>query len=249
MAASHRHSSTEAPSGSATASMRRGLYWVGGTAGALLLFTWVWTALGMDLQVSALFYDPDLGWVLHDRQPWYGMYRYGTIPGIVFSIGALIGWAAGFRRRRLTPWRPYFLLVVLTAVIGSGILVNTVLKPYWGRPRPDQCITFGGQWEYRDIHNPGTPGKGASFPSGHGSIAFLFVTLYGFRGRSRRLAIVGGTAGLGFGVLMSVTRVVQGAHFVADTVWSLGVMALTAQVLYYFLLRIPARDVSITPGR
>ena len=63
------------------------------------------------------------------------------------------------------------------------------------------------------------------------------------------LAILGGTAGLGYGGLMSITRVVQGAHFAADTVWSLGIMALTAQVLYYFVLRIPARDGTDTSGR
>jgi membrane-associated PAP2 superfamily phosphatase len=229
--------------------MRRGYFWVGGTVGALLLFTWVWSAMGMDLRVSALFFDPTRGWVFHDRQPWYGLYRYGTIPGIVFSAGALLGWAAGFRHRRLASWRPYLLLVVLTTVIGSGIIVNTVLKPYWGRPRPDQCTVFGGQWEYRDIHQPGTPGKGASFPSGHASIAFVFIVLYGFQRRSPRLALIGGTAGLGYGGLMSITRVVQGAHFAADTVWSLGVMALTAQVLYYFVLRIPARDGSDPSGR
>jgi hypothetical protein len=39
--------------------------------------------------------------------------------------------------------------------------------------------------------------------------------------------------------------VVQGAHFVTDCVWSLGVIWLVASALYYFVLRIPAPESKI----
>ena len=39
--------------------------------------------------------------------------------------------------------------------------------------------------------------------------------------------------GLAYGSLMGVGRIVQGAHFPSDVVWSWGVTFLTAAVLYY----------------
>ena len=41
--------------------------------------------------------------------------------------------------------------------------------------------------------------------------------------------------GLLFGVLMSVARITQGAHFLSDTLWSWGMVQLTAVALYYLL--------------
>jgi len=45
---------------------------------------------------------------------------------------------------------------------------------------------------------------------------------------------------MAYGVLLSAGRVVQGAHFTTDCIWSLGVIWLTASLLYYHVLRIPA---------
>jgi hypothetical protein len=136
-------------------------------------------------------------------------------------------------------WCRYFLLVLLTSIIGAGFLVNTVLKPYCGRPRPSQVREFGGHYVYRHVLDPGIPGKGESFPSGHSTMGFVFISLVYFRRKSPMIAWLGGLAGLTYGSLISAARVVQGAHFVTDCFWSLGVLWLTATVLYYFVLRIP----------
>ncbi|MFH1985617.1 MAG: phosphatase PAP2 family protein [Pseudomonadota bacterium] len=212
------------------------------TIGVLVIITaaGVWT--GVDLRVAGSFFRPGDGWFLAAKEPWLWLYRYGTIPGIVLSVGALIVWGMSFVRARFAPWRSISLLIVLTSVIGAGLLVNTVLKPYWGRPRPDQIVAFGGLWEYRHVHQPGTPGKGESFPCGHCTMGFVFVAVFFAYRRSPRLALAGGAAGIVLGGLLSAARIVQGAHFFLDTVWSLGIILLTAQVLYYLVLQIPAEE-------
>ncbi len=206
---------------------------------ALAVVSWVCAHWDIDRTVSGLFFDKERGWFLARDQPWDFLYRYGTIPGLVLTLGATVGWICCLASRRWAGWRKYMALLALTSIIGAGVLVNGLLKPYWGRPRPVQIKEFTGEWEYRHVGLPGKPGKGQSFPSGHCTMGFVFVPLFFFRKRTPVLAWAGGTFGLVFGALMSVTRVVQGAHFVTDTVWSLGIVLMVAVSLYYFVLRIP----------
>ena len=219
---------------------RRGWIVLGAMFLVLVAVTAGLTAVGADLRLAGRFYEPTKGWFLGSEQPWQWLYQYGTIPGLVVTLAALVGWFAGKFRRNLAGWRPYCLLVVLTTVIASGILVNAVLKQYWGRPRPDQITAFGGQWNYRDVHRPGIPGQGGSFPSGHCAMGFTLVSLFFVHRRSKLIAYVGGGTGIVLGGALSVTRIVQGAHFLTDTLWSLGINLIVAAALYYLVLAIPA---------
>jgi hypothetical protein len=76
-------------------------------------------------------------------------------------------------------------------------------------------------------------------------MGYLFVTLFFLRRQAPRLAVVGGSFGLLYGTLMGIARMVQGAHFPTDVLWSLGLIWLTAAVLHYFLL--PALANWLTP--
>lgn len=202
---------------------------------ALVLITVIFTLFDWDRRIAALFYRDGQGWYLGDQPLWAWLHEYGTIPGIILTLAALITWLAGFYVRRLKPWRKPCLIVVLTTLLAAGLLVNAVLKQYWGRPRPGQTTEFGGKWEYRPIFPPGTPGKGASFPCGHCTMGFVFLAMAAFRRQSKTLAYGGVVVGVGLGGLLSAARVVQGAHFVSDTIWSLGIVGMmaTALMLYW----------------
>ena len=120
----------------------------------LLLFflgaaSWLLVHTEADRALAARFYQAGSGWPDGDGRLWQWLYQYGTIPGLLLTIGALAGYAASFRNGRLLKWRRDFLLIFLTAVVGGGLLVNAFFKPFWGRPRPRQVIEFGGQWQYR----------------------------------------------------------------------------------------------------
>lgn len=204
---------------------------------ALLLITTLFTLFDWDRRIAAHFYRVGQGWFMAKQPLWVWLHAYGTIPGIVMTLAALITWAASLYSRRLKPLRRPCLVVALTAILAAGVLVNAVLKQYWGRPRPSQTIAFGGKWNYRSIFPPGTPGKGASFPCGHCTMGFVFLAAAAFRKRSKTLAYGGVATGILLGGLLSAARVVQGAHFVSDTIWSLGIVGMVATALIYYMPR------------
>lgn len=185
----------------------------------------------LDRALSSRFYSAENGWYLARKPLWSWLHQYGTVPGLVLTLSALAGWGAGAAVKRLAWLRRPCMIVALTSIIAAGLLVNAVFKQYWGRPRPDQTIEFGGQWQYRHILPPGTPGKGASFPCGHCTMGFVFLSMAVFRRYNRYLAYGGVGAGIVLGGLLSAARVVQGAHFLSDTLWSLGLISMTATAL------------------
>lgn len=216
---------------------------ISATLACLLLLSWAVIHWDLDRSIVSRFYSPLSGWYLGNHQPWKALYEYGTIPGLALAITALFAWVTCLMKTRLLHLRSYFLVIVMTAVIGPGILVNGILKSYWGRPRPRQVQEFGGQWEYRHLHQPGTPGRGESFPCGHCTTGFLFCALIVFRRKNAWIALAGGTAGLILGGLLGTARVFQGAHFPSDVLWSLGIVLMTVLTLYYLVFQIPKSRV------
>ena len=205
----------------------------------LILTTWIFIHWDLDRLISSQFYTSEKGWYLRHAQPWSLIYKFGTIPGLLLTITALVFWVVCLTKSRLRYLHRMALVVVLTAVIGPGLLVNGVFKNYWGRPRPRQVEDFGGNWAYLNVSQPGVPGKGKSFPCGHCSMGFLICSLVVFRRHAPWLAYGGGILGVSLGAFISLTRIVQGAHFPTDTIWSLGIVSLVTTALYYLILQVP----------
>jgi hypothetical protein len=66
-------------------------------------------------------------------------------------------------------------------------------------------------------------------------MGFVFLSLAAFRRQSKALAYGGVAVGVGLGALLSAARIVQGAHFLSDTIWAFGIvgMVATALILYW----------------
>lgn len=208
----------------------------------LLILTWAALALEIDLKVASIFFSDDQGWKYKDAQPFRALYLYGTLPGLGLTLTALALYFFGFFKTRWHAWQKPMLVVVLTSILGAGLLVNGILKPYCGRPRPREIIPFNGQWDYCSPCFNNTPGKGLSFPCGHCTMGFLFVSLIFLRRQSPAVAYGGTAFGLFYGSLMGVTRAVQGAHFATDTIWSLGVLMMVSLLLHYILIPLLERS-------
>jgi lipid A 4'-phosphatase len=201
-------------------------------------------ATGLDLALERRFYLEGTGWALGDLNPWRALYRYGTFPAWIVGGGSFVLLIAGFCWTRAYPLRKTALFLVLFAALGPGLIVNTVFKDHWGRPRPRQMLVFGGDRQFHQVWERGESGKGRSFPSGHASAAFYLMAPY-FVLRARnlrraRLALLGGVC---YGVVMGVARMAQGGHFASDVLWAGGVVYLVGLCLYY-LLRL---DLEPTP--
>ncbi len=201
----------------------------------LLIATLLLAVTQADIRLESLFYQPGMGWVHTDDNPWSFLYQYGALPGLIMGAGAAVVYLAGFYSRRAYPYRKAALFLVLLLALAPG-LISSVFKDYWGRPRPRQVTTFGGEQKFLQVWQTGTAGAGKSFPSGHATIAFYLLSPYFvLRRSSRRWAYFFLSLGLVYGSLMGLARMVQGGHFPSDVLWSAGFVYLTGLILYHAL--------------
>ena len=196
---------------------------------------------GADLAISALFFR-DGGWPIGDQFPWKLLYRIDRTPAILLVMVCLGGALRSVWTPALRQWRRTALFMLLALVIGPGLLVNAVLKDHWGRPRPREVAVFGGTKSFHQPWQPGVSGQGRSFPSGHASAAFFLCTPY-FVYRRRRPALASAwlAGGILFGLAMSAARIIQGGHFLSDTLWAFGLVWLSSLLLAALLLRDTGR--------
>lgn len=171
----------------------------------------------LDLALSALFYRPGVGFTW--SADGFLEFVRRAVPDMVLASFVLCAglWLAGLagltaRWRLATPPMAYLLL---TLAAGPGLIVETVLKPFWGRARPKDITMFGGDavytlpWQIADQCS-----KNCSFVSGHAAIAF-WVTAYAFL-LPQRWRAAGVAAGILFGFGVGFVRIAQGAHFFSD---------------------------------
>jgi lipid A 4'-phosphatase len=200
----------------------------------------------LDIITIKPFYHPELAdpWPVGSEPLWSLFYR--SAPWVTGSLGiagvSLI--IAGILCQKAKRFRLYGLFILLCVIIGPGLIINVVLKDHWGRPRPRQIVEFGGKLEYLQPLVP-SRAHGKSFPCGHCSVGYLYaIGWWLWRRRHPRWAIVSLTTGLAIGTLLGLGRMAGGAHFLSDAVWSALIAFVVTHVLYYYVLRIPAREDS-----
>ncbi len=208
-----------------------------GFAGTLFLDLW-----GIDQAWTSRFYvqgGPNGGWIHGREQPWAGLYDYGNVPTILLALGAFIVYAAPRLRSAHPRIARACLVVVLTVILGPGLIVNGILKPYWGRPRPADVSLYGGSSEFRRVWPPDLGGAGRSFTCGHCSMAFAFSSGVAFSPMSPALGVGALVGGVMYGVVMSYARIAQGGHFPTDCLWSAVIVLTVVTLLYYLVFRVP----------
>lgn len=189
-----------------------------------------------DLFISGLFHDPRLGWHLADNNPWKFTYDYGMIPAFIMALGGLGLFFFSLFYKKILPYRRIGIFLIIFLLIGPGLVVNTVFKDHWGRPRPADIENFGGSAVYQPFWQPGEAGEGKSFPSGHASVGFfIFAPFFFLRRDYRRWAFLFLALGIAYGLLMGLGRIVQGGHFLSDVIWSGGLTYLSGLALSYSL--------------
>jgi membrane-associated PAP2 superfamily phosphatase len=213
------------------------LFIITGVAG-----TWLIQKFNLDMALSSTFYKPGAilnHWPVGADFPWSWLYEFGAIPGAILMIGAFLYLVLNFFRGWDSRLTPPCLVLFFTCLIGPGIIVNGLLKPYWGRPRPSEIIEFSGDWSYRKPWEPGVAGKGKSFTCGHCSFAFATVSSIAFFPFYPMAATTGAILGAGYGTLMSVARIAQGGHFLTDAIWSAIIVFSIIALLYFNIFRVP----------
>lgn len=208
---------------------------LGATGAAAAMFE-LWPRL--DLGLSAYFHtgtgrfpanELALVQLLYVGVPWVGW-------GLLLAALALLAWAAA-RCERVSRrvWRRAAALA-LVLLLGTGALVNGMLKEQWGRPRPREVQEFAGSHPFVPALHPSREcAHNCSFVSGHAATGFALIALgvFGAQAARRRWLLIGMATGLTVGA----ARVVQGAHFLSDVVFGLLFIWATCALLREAWLR------------
>lgn len=198
----------------------------------------------LDLRVAALFHHPgaDDPWPEGGQPLWSFLYRASPLLMGLLMLGALMALAAGTIWSRWRPLRLPAALVLGSALLGPGLVINGILKEHWGRPRPHQVDVLGGTKAYLPPLLVGESGGGKSFPCGHSSVGYVLGVVYLlWRRRRPRLALGALTGAIAVGTLFGLGRMAAGDHFLSDVIWS-GVIAYgVALALHQGMLRLPRR--------
>ena len=192
------------------------------------------TGPNIDLAVASLFYEPANRLFVGLHNPLIAGLREHGLIAVTSSIAVV---ALGLTR--LLPWKlPSFppratLALALAMIIGPGILVNVILKPHGGRPRPIEVTQFGGPLQFVDWWNPtGACDGNCSFMSGEATTAaWMFGPAMLAAPQWRAVAI--GAAAL-FTFVISAARVMAGGHFFSDVL----IGALTTILILLAMFRL-----------
>ncbi len=180
-----------------------------------------------------------------EEQPWKSLRAWGVYPAWILGCGGMAVWGVSFIWAKLTAWRDAGLFFALLLIVGPGILVNGVFKPYWNRPRPHATKGFRVSDDPSDpprdfvpVWRRGVGEDDESFPSGHAAMGFcLMAPAFVFYRRRPWVAVGFLLLGLASGLVIGSARVVAGAHFPSDVLWAGGIV--------YFTARSAGRAVSV----
>jgi membrane-associated PAP2 superfamily phosphatase len=195
----------------------------------LLVATAVVRFCNLDLWLARRVYAGDGDWTFDLHLLVQALYRYGTWPAVLVSVAAAVVLVGSRYVRRLRSGRSLAWLIVLSLLVGPGLLANAIFKDHFGRPRPRDIVEFGGQREFAAVGEPRMGQKGKSFPCGHATMGFFWLKFTVFYcERNRRLALGFLLLGLIHGGCLGFGRLAQGGHWLSDVVWAAGISYLVA---------------------
>jgi lipid A 4'-phosphatase len=148
---------------------------------------------------------------------------------ILFGLVVTLIW----RRTFLGLSQQHFWFFILSVLVAPILVVNAVLKSYWGRARPYQIAEFGGGQDFSPaFFLTDQCDTNCSFVSGDVSAVFSLIALaIVIRWRQKLwvlLVII-------FGFIISFTRMAQGGHFLSDTLYA-GIITTALILLLKYLV-------------
>lgn len=208
---------------------------------AVVGFSLVFLAFpGLDLAASELFYRPGAGFVL-SQDPLLRAFRKSADLSLAILLTGLTGRLAWLVARHgadalARARRTVFLLAAL--VVGPGLVVNGLLKSWWGRPRPVMVDLFGGEAPYQPVWRISDwCQSNCSFVSGEASSATWLVAALVLVPPPLRPVLAPPV--IGYAVLLSVNRLAFGGHFLSDVILSWTISGLIFAILFRAMVSAP----------
>jgi lipid A 4'-phosphatase len=174
-----------------------------------------------DLDLAALFYNPATHrfaasgvWVEYVRDAASLLIAFLVTPAVFAVIGKLV-----MPSRRMLIAGRAALFLIITLVLGPGVLANGILKEHWARMRPEDVTQLGGDERFTPWWDPRGPcPENCSFIAGEPSGAFWTLAPAALTPPQWRPFAYGGA--IAFGAAMGLLRMAGGAHFFTDIVFA-----------------------------
>jgi lipid A 4'-phosphatase len=205
---------------------------------------WAWSIMAVlsllfylfpqsDLAAAGFFYTDADGFRVSGTAWERSVYHSVPYGLVMLYVGAVLLWLynSALHRTFLRFTGRKLLYVLLVLGIGSGLVVNAVLKEHWGRARPKEVMQFGGAKSFSPAFVPVPSQVGNSFSYGHAAGAFALLA---FARIARRRAFWT-AAVLGYGMLVGFARMAAGGHFLSDVAVSLFIMYITTSLLHVIM--------------
>ena len=205
---------------------------------------------GLDLWVSGLFFASKTGFDGFASSGWnqlrLAIWRLSELVLALSILAYLTQLLVPFPLLRATRRLSGF--AALLYLLGPGLLVDVLLKPFWGRARPAQVSEFGGTLAFSPPHVLSHQcTSNCSFVAGEmaGAVALavvLFLVLDRMKGRislSHRRIVQGLI--LLVPLFVGVQRIAAGRHFLSDVLLSTIFVLLCAVLLKTLILQPRSR--------
>ncbi|MCK2088245.1 phosphatase PAP2 family protein [Thauera aromatica] len=190
---------------------------------ALLLF-WAFEGSDLDRRLARIFFDPELG-VFPLRRAWFleaVMHRAAKQATYVLVAASLwLCWQGWKGRLSWLPPRNALLAAIGMVAIPAA---TSAVKLMTARYCPWDTIDFGGYAPYLHLFEAAPRGikAGQCFPAGHASTGFLWIVwAVALRPVGRHAVRRALLAALLAGGILGTARMLQGAHFLSHTLWTL----------------------------
>lgn len=205
---------------------------------------------GLDLWVSGLFFASKTGFDGFASSGWnqlrLAIWRLSELVLALSILAYLTQLLVPFPLLRATRRLSGF--AALLYLLGPGLLVDVLLKPFWGRARPAQVSEFGGTLAFSPPHVLSHQcTSNCSFVAGEmaGAVALavvLFLVVDRMKGRislSHRRIVQGLI--LLVPLFVGVQRIAAGRHFLSDVLLSTIFVLLCAVLLKALILQPRSR--------
>lgn len=210
-----------------------------GCALALLLLE----STSLDMSLAALAFDPGAGQFIGRHSYVLENILHDGVKQVVIGLAlvAVLAFFASLFWQRLFAWRRELGCLVLSLGLSTSFV--TPLKVATAVQCPWSLSQFGGEQTYSKLleARPQTDKPGRCWPGGHAATGFsLFALFFALRDRRPRLARGALLLAFTLGSVLSLGRMLQGAHFFSHNAWTAVFCWLIGLACYYLMLYRPS---------
>ncbi len=202
----------------------------------------------VDLAVQRQYFDPVRKFFPAEYDPTLNSLRDNGMIAIVtcgvYNVLAGVQFLSG----RLPIFRVRTAVYLTSSLIlGVGVVVNMILKDYWGRFRPYAITQFSGNEPYTDWWVLGECRGNCSFVSGEvAAVAWMLGPAALLPAPWRNMALVAVAAFVAF---VSFSRMAAGKHFLTDTLFAVLVITGILMLMHRLIMEPKAAAQVSALGR